>query len=878
MKKILHSSGLVILISLFSTGIMAQDSMFSNAQHECGNREIDIATNQYDIGKFIECIQGLNYCIERKGFDYHEMIQAYRISAMCYLAMDSVKEADRCIERLLTIDDNFQLDVRDPLRFRLQVAYIRTQMRANLTSSVSKKMENIDMAPATIQIITAKDIQDRGYTDIESVFNDLPGFDITRNFGISYSVLYQRGYRAPALTERTMIMIDGIEDNDLWTNAAFITKQYPISSVKRIEVIYGPASTIYGANAFCGVINIVTKDEDDIFSNSTGRADKPKNAAINLQTGYASYNTKYVDGTIGLRNKNVVFSVTGRAYMSDGIDQSANSYWDGVPTYGNAAYTSKMTMKINADSTRYFGSPYFQVNSDTTKIVPTSAGIARADSLDKAYYKTALKNAGLFKDPINDFYISAKLDVGSFKFGFQYWNKNEGSAGDYVDNYASPNSAYTNWQVREYFIYARYDKKISERFNLSNLTYYRNCDFGDGSKVATFQGFGNGGVNDYAFIKGSVLPHYAITNYFEESNMLRSELKGQYIINDRVDILAGSELTTGILQENYLTSVLSPAIVYGHAPDSAGGNNITEYTISGYATASYKDIAHHLNVDLGARMDNNTFREHYGYGTVYNPRVDVVYYPGRFIFKAIYATAFLDASDQNKFSTASSRLINNPTLAPERVTNYEVSGRYKFHKRNYVEISAYRAYYTNSLALVPVTLPSGVATHQYQDIGKSLVYGAQLASEVFVGSNVSVYANATYTNPESIFSKVKGGDSVVRTGDIATYSGNAGVNVSFFKKKINLNTRINIVGNKPTGLGTSVNANPYTDVQGYYLLNATLGYRVIKNVLVQVGCNNILNAAYYSPGVRTADGAVYAPIVLQPSRTFMTRVIVDLKK
>ena len=136
----------------------------------------------------------------------------------------------------------------------------------------------------------------------------------------------------------------------------------------------------------------------------------------------------------------------------------------------------------------------------------------------------------------------------------------------------------------------------------------------------------------------------------------------------------------------------------------------------------------------------------------------------------------------------------------------------------------------------------------------------------------------TYTDPESIFSKAKGGDSTVRTGDIASLSANAGANVSFFKKKLNVNARINIVTNKPTGVGTSVSANPYTDVPGYYLLNATVGYRIIKNILVQVGCNNIMNTVYYSPGVRTADGAVYAPIVTQPGRTFITRLIVDLKK
>ena len=111
----------------------------------------------------------------------------------------------------------------------------------------------------------------------------------------------------------------------------------------------------------------------------------------------------------------------------------------------------------------------------------------------------------------------------------------------------------------------------------------------------------------------------------------------------------------------------------------------------------------------------------------------------------------------------------------------------------------------------------------------------------------------TYTDPESIFTNIKGADSIVRTGDIAPYSANAGVNIPFLKK-LNLNTRINIVANKPTGVGTSIATNPYTDVPGYFLLNATLGYRIVKNVLIQVGSNNILNTAYYSPGVRTANG------------------------
>ena len=148
------------LINKISVGVflMVGLTFFARAQevtpeqHDCGSREIIIAGNQYDIGKFTECIDGLKECIGKNGFEYNEKLQAYRLMAMSYLAMDSVQPADKAIESLLTIDDNFEMDVRDPQRFKLQVAYIRTKLRANLTSSVSKKMENIDLAPATIQI------------------------------------------------------------------------------------------------------------------------------------------------------------------------------------------------------------------------------------------------------------------------------------------------------------------------------------------------------------------------------------------------------------------------------------------------------------------------------------------------------------------------------------------------------------------------------------------------------------------------------------------------------------------------------------------------------------------------------------------------------
>ena len=123
--------------------------------------------------------------------------------------------------------------------------------------SVSKTAESVLEAPSTVIIISAEEIQRRGYIDLEQLFHDLPGFDISRGNGTQYSQVYQRGYRSKN-TERTSFQIDGVEENDLWSNSVWLSRQYPLSNVKRVEVIYGPSANIYGANAFLGVINIGT--------------------------------------------------------------------------------------------------------------------------------------------------------------------------------------------------------------------------------------------------------------------------------------------------------------------------------------------------------------------------------------------------------------------------------------------------------------------------------------------------------------------------------------------------------------------------------------------------------------------------------------------
>lgn len=117
---------------------------------------------------------------------------------------------------------------------------IQELMGIEVVTTASGTEESLTDAPATMVVVTAKEIQQRGYTDLPEILMDLPGFDVMLNNGTTYINAYQRGYRTPSTT-RTLFMINGIEDNQLWSNQAVISRQYPLSNIKRIEVLYGPA-------------------------------------------------------------------------------------------------------------------------------------------------------------------------------------------------------------------------------------------------------------------------------------------------------------------------------------------------------------------------------------------------------------------------------------------------------------------------------------------------------------------------------------------------------------------------------------------------------------------------------------------------------------
>ena len=113
-------------------------------------------------------------------------------------------------------------------------------------------------APGTVSVISEDEIQRSGFRDLIDVLRLIPGFE----FYMDVQGVVGIGSRGNSANEATLLLLDGFEMNELSYGSNQFGNHYPIDQIRRIEVIRGPGSVIYGGFAVYAVINIVTKSAD----------------------------------------------------------------------------------------------------------------------------------------------------------------------------------------------------------------------------------------------------------------------------------------------------------------------------------------------------------------------------------------------------------------------------------------------------------------------------------------------------------------------------------------------------------------------------------------------------------------------------------------
>lgn len=159
--------------------------------------------------------------------------------------------------------------------------------------SASKYEQKVSQAPARVSIVTQEEIQRYGYRTFADILRSLPGFYIS--YDNNYSYVGVRGFGMPGdYNTRILMLVDGHRLNDNIFDSVYVDTAFvlDLDLIDRVEVVRGPSSSLYGSNAFFGIINVITKkgrDLDGIESSITAGSHQS-------YQGRLSYGKRYQNG------------------------------------------------------------------------------------------------------------------------------------------------------------------------------------------------------------------------------------------------------------------------------------------------------------------------------------------------------------------------------------------------------------------------------------------------------------------------------------------------------------------------------------------------------------------------------------------------------
>jgi outer membrane cobalamin receptor len=718
--------------------------------------------------------------------------------------------------------------------------------------TASNRTEQARTAPAWVIVVTAKDLRDRGYTDMSQVLNDLPGMDVVRPYGDIYFKSYWRGHRT-VLTDSYLVMIDGVLTNNLYTRDTQHFATFPLSNVDHIEIVYGPASAVYGANAAMGVINVITDD---------GRRQQE-------------------EGTLGVAFTSRLSFGGPQANLKAFADTTKIA--DASLLYTTKDYRFRLTTRLE-DSVldRSVGDRYEMTRSELySKWYPNPNLVTQYPDL-----------AGEFRSPDRKaavdgrFYlgkgteIAAQLFLLSTGYGTSrsiLWQQTEGL-----------------WTTHEMGVYARHAANLSPRVSSTTQLQFRSSGVATSSRVGVF----------FSKEFPSESKHSVIINQRSENMSLLlaqdfnvAALKNQFLSNDELSLSAGLRfqylsLNRGVYNTGYdITEyILFPGCEgSGCSKEIQDEHSLIEGEISQYVAhadselpprsageagayllGKYSFLTGHA-AHLGLRVDHSGISDD----------IDVTLrggYVGTFFDKLTLKLLYGQAAS----APGSVELAVAPDLREERSQTAEANaefalpwlaihaGGYYVHIDNPV-VAEKDAYWL----LQAATDESGYLRNLLTRDSVGLDLGARVLLRPF---QVWAYYSRVFLAEDTEPQAPPGAPQKRPIGDLARDK--VWLGATFEKGPFTATVLGRIVGNRST-----VSTNPLGSVNGYASFDANVTVTDIFTNGLSLGlrCTNIIGTRYSHPGIWMADAGTvedphkaFSSRLPQPGRSFYLTVGLDI--
>ena len=335
------------------------------------------------------------------------------------------------------------------LLFTTPLLAAETSINANdVIVTASRTPQTKESVIADVTVITQEEIERAGQSTFIELLQKQPSIEMGSNGGDgTVSSIFMRG----TSSNQIVVLIDGVRVNSI-TDGATYFGNLPLSQIEKIEILRGPASSLYGQDAVGGVIQIFTKKIEG----------QPR---LNAAAGYGSYNTKTAEAGLGGSHNglNYTLNVSSKDYdgfsalkIKDAINSDKDAYRN-LSASGSISYNINEKNQIgiqffDSDGKVHFDNRYDSTFFDTyAKLNQSLISIFSKNQLTDFWKSTLKLSKGIDK---NDSYFSwGAVNIRSTQDQYSWQNDFALPAGtislalDRLEQRITDNSTYRNYET-----------------------------------------------------------------------------------------------------------------------------------------------------------------------------------------------------------------------------------------------------------------------------------------------------------------------------------------------------------------------------------------------------------------------------------------------
>ena len=676
-----------------------------------------------------------------------------------------------------------------------------------ITVTATRQAESLQDVPANVQVITEKDIRSRNVQTASDAVAMATGVSASNSVEGTVNL---RGYNS----KNILVLVDGQQMNTAW-NGDVDWNMIPVDNIRKIEVVSGGQSALYGGRAVGGVINIMTKTQ------------KQNGVHGNALVSYGSHNTWKQAYSVSGKKDKVTWGTFYESKSTDGWNDYTPAAVSGASKDGNHIISNEIDARGNKlmgnrGSKSVMSENYgFNLGYDFNDTQRLTYKYAHANYTWKYNNPTSwVEKDGKVSWPAIDFTDSS---MSSF-YGTKGWRAYDMHSLTYNDQ---------KNKVHAHFGLTNYTKDGYTQPGAAKETLDSNFD-GSGKKSSYPSKSWDFDVNkrwnwgDHTVLLGGSYGQDKFSQVVLNDISDWKSWDSTYTKNSKDQCLGGKDKNWALyVQDKWNFASKWNAYIggrYDHYKKYDGYSQYVDKDTKNFGEASYNKFSPKLSLDYAVNSDTNVYLS---YGRSFNP--PILYQVYRYTEKgSIYEP--------------------NPSLAPEITDTWELGVKAKVAKKTEVNAGFFQAKTKDYINYT--TLENG--HKQYQNLGDSKTHGFEISVNHHHSDDWTSYVN--YTWQTGTISE--NGQSEFKNYDIPRHLLHLGTTYNKDAWTVNLDGMF--ISNR--GLETD-DMKKYADTyqsghfrsrDAYFLLNLNTNYQFTKNFSMQFSIENLLDREYYDEDISTS--------------------------